>query len=207
MSEPSLHPRQERSRRTRRKLLEAAAAEVGQNGIQGVKVADIATRAGVSVGNVYRRFPSKEALFDALEEEILARRDGFWQSFLDRERWAGRSLAELVQAVVDDLVRGHRRHAELLRALATQARPDYEARVPEVGTGPAAALAELILDLWPEEVSHARPRQAIALAFEMAAATVGELTLFRRGGAEGLGLGGEALAKELAHTVMAYLRA
>ncbi len=51
--------------RNRRKLLEAAAIEFSENGLE-VGVAEIAERAGVGRGTVFRHFPSKEHLIAAI---------------------------------------------------------------------------------------------------------------------------------------------
>jgi AcrR family transcriptional regulator len=51
--------------RNRRRILDAAAAVFAERGL-GVTMDDIAHRAGVGVGTVYRRFPDKEELIDAL---------------------------------------------------------------------------------------------------------------------------------------------
>lgn len=49
-------------------MLEAAREALAEHGLDA-QVDDIATRAGVGVGTVYRHFPTKEALFDALSGE------------------------------------------------------------------------------------------------------------------------------------------
>lgn len=51
--------------RNRRRILDAAAAVFAERGL-GVTMDDIAHRAGVGVGTIYRRFPDKEELIDAL---------------------------------------------------------------------------------------------------------------------------------------------
>jgi AcrR family transcriptional regulator len=53
--------------RNRRRILEAAARVFAQRGL-GVTLDDIAHETGVGVGTVYRRFPDKEQLIDALFE-------------------------------------------------------------------------------------------------------------------------------------------
>src|ERR1700730_17223175 len=51
--------------RNHRKLLEAAALEFRENGLETC-VADIATRAGVGRGTLFRHFPTKEHLIVAI---------------------------------------------------------------------------------------------------------------------------------------------
>jgi len=55
-------PRQERSRTTRRRLIEAALDSFGERGWHGVTVAGIAERAGVSRGAAQHHFPAREDL-------------------------------------------------------------------------------------------------------------------------------------------------
>jgi AcrR family transcriptional regulator len=55
---------------TRSQILAAAEAEFGQSGFHAASVADIARRAEVAHGTVYRHFPSKEALFADVVREI-----------------------------------------------------------------------------------------------------------------------------------------
>ena len=58
-------PRQERSRTTRRRLIEAALDSFGERGWHGVTVAGIAERAGVSRGAAQHHFPAREDLVAA----------------------------------------------------------------------------------------------------------------------------------------------
>ncbi|MQA03205.1 MAG: TetR family transcriptional regulator [Streptosporangiales bacterium] len=53
------------ARRNRLKVLEAAQQAFADAGV-GVPLDDIARRAGVGAGTVYRHFPTKEALFEAV---------------------------------------------------------------------------------------------------------------------------------------------
>jgi AcrR family transcriptional regulator len=56
--------------RNRRRILEAAAEAFAERGL-AVSMDEIAARAEVGVGTVYRRFPDKELLIEALLEERL----------------------------------------------------------------------------------------------------------------------------------------
>jgi AcrR family transcriptional regulator len=56
--------------RNREKILDAAATVFAERGLEA-SLDDIAHRAGVGVGTLYRRFPDKDALVDALFENAV----------------------------------------------------------------------------------------------------------------------------------------
>lgn len=56
--------------RNRQAILRAAAEVIGERGLEA-SLDDVARRAGVGIGTVYRRFPCKEALTEALFAERL----------------------------------------------------------------------------------------------------------------------------------------
>ncbi len=59
--------------RTRKRLLDAAAAEVARHGVAGTSINAIAAAAGLKTGSVYFHFESKDQLVEAmLEEGLLA---------------------------------------------------------------------------------------------------------------------------------------
>jgi AcrR family transcriptional regulator len=59
------------ARRNREKVLAAARAVFAEQGIDA-QMDDVARRADVGVGTVYRHFPTKEALLTALSDELFA---------------------------------------------------------------------------------------------------------------------------------------
>lgn len=63
-------PRQERSRLTRGRLLDAAVASLSEVGWAGTTVAVVAARAGVSRGASQHHFATREALFTATVDHI-----------------------------------------------------------------------------------------------------------------------------------------
>ncbi|HEY3087645.1 MAG TPA: TetR/AcrR family transcriptional regulator [Jatrophihabitantaceae bacterium] len=67
-------PRQDRSRATRQRLLEAAVDCLAELGWTRATVAVVAERAGVSRGAAQHHFPTREALFTAALEYMAAER-------------------------------------------------------------------------------------------------------------------------------------
>ncbi|WP_410654977.1 TetR/AcrR family transcriptional regulator [Amycolatopsis sp. lyj-112] len=63
-------PQQERSRTTRRRLVEAAVETIGELGWNGTTVSVIAERAGVSRGAAQHHFPTREDLVAAAVEHV-----------------------------------------------------------------------------------------------------------------------------------------
>ena len=59
-------------RRNRARILEAARTCFAESGLEA-QVDEIARRAGVGVGTVYRHFPTKEALYEALAADHFLR--------------------------------------------------------------------------------------------------------------------------------------
>ena len=64
--------RQQRSRETLDRLLDAAEAVLAEEGLEAATVPRIADRAGMSVGAVYRRFPDKDAVLRAVYGRFFA---------------------------------------------------------------------------------------------------------------------------------------
>ena len=65
-------PQQGRSRETVERILAAAEHDIGRLGLAAAGTRGIAARAGLSVGALYRFFPDKEAIADALARRYLA---------------------------------------------------------------------------------------------------------------------------------------
>jgi AcrR family transcriptional regulator len=70
MPQDTERPLRRDAERNRQRILEAAGEVFAKRGL-GATMDDIADRAGVGVGTVYRRFPDKDLLIDALFEERI----------------------------------------------------------------------------------------------------------------------------------------
>jgi AcrR family transcriptional regulator len=84
-------PRAQRAdaRRNRRKVLDAARKAFAEDGLD-VRVEKVARRAGVGVGTVYRHFPTKEDLLQALADDRFAGlADAARRAVEDPDAWHG----------------------------------------------------------------------------------------------------------------------
>ena len=79
---PPDRPLRRDAERNRRRILEVAREAFADDGL-AVTLDEIARRAGVGVGTVYRRFPDKEQLIDALFEERVAFLEAATQAHAD----------------------------------------------------------------------------------------------------------------------------
>lgn len=61
-------------------ILEAAEKVFAEKGFAGATMADVAREAGISAGAIYRYFPSKEALIEALSREQRERNEAIAES-------------------------------------------------------------------------------------------------------------------------------
>jgi AcrR family transcriptional regulator len=87
------------ARRNRDALLAAAAAQFAELGVDA-SLEDIARRAGVGIGTLYRHFPSREALIaDVYRREVDLLCDGVDQLLATRP--ADEALAEWMRRFVD----------------------------------------------------------------------------------------------------------
>jgi AcrR family transcriptional regulator len=162
------------AQRNRERILEAAREVFAQRGI-GATLDDIAVRAGVGVGTVYRRYPNKDALLDelcedwiddlaAFAEEALSSRDP-WKAFIsffervEEASAANRALEHLIVGSPrgpERVARARDRLAEPIEALVERAkaqgklRADFDATDVAVLHAMVAAAFRETSELSPE---------------------------------------------------------
>ncbi|WAL63728.1 helix-turn-helix domain containing protein [Amycolatopsis cynarae] len=83
------------ARRNMQRLVDAARAAIAEVGVD-VTAHEIARRAGVGIGTFYRRLPSREALLEAVLDDLLAEMTGLAdRAMTEPDPWRGfRTFAE-----------------------------------------------------------------------------------------------------------------
>ncbi len=152
-------PKQDRSRATRQRLLEAAVACLAEHGWAGSTVAVVAERAGVSRGAAQHHFPTREDLFTAAveyvsEERSLALRALFPDGPADRRA---------VVAALVDLYTGPLFRAALHLWVAASDEEQLRARVTELEARVGRETHRIAVDLLGADESRpasAKPSRA-----------------------------------------------
>jgi AcrR family transcriptional regulator len=85
----AVRPQRADARRNRERIMKAASAVFAAKGVEA-QMDDVARRAKVGVGTVYRHFPTKEALLEALVRDRFEEIAGYALEALEREdAWEG----------------------------------------------------------------------------------------------------------------------
>jgi AcrR family transcriptional regulator len=122
------------------RILGAAREVFGESGADA-SMEQIAARAGVGIGTVYRRFASKEALIDELMQLALEEIMAAAERALDRTD--GRGLEELLRALGQSFA-DHARYASLLLQRSADATATQRIRAAITELTVRAAAADLV---------------------------------------------------------------
>ncbi|MEV0096229.1 helix-turn-helix domain-containing protein [Streptomyces sp. NPDC050738] len=176
------------ARRNYDRLLEVAAVAFAERGADA-SLDDIAKRAGVGSGTLYRHFPSRRDLLEAVYLESIDELTDRALEFIASERPAGDLLAEWLQLLAEQMIR-----LSGLKTLLGEAMTDGTSPVISVCSGRLKDAASDLLaaaqkagavraDLEPTELL--RLTHAVATATELGAGTpqqIGRyLTLIQEG--------------------------
>jgi AcrR family transcriptional regulator len=95
----AMPPKRADARRNYDLLLSAAAAAFAEHGADDVSLEEIARRAGVGIGTLYRHFPARQALLEAVYKDQVDGLDVLAGKLLAAES-PGEALAEWMRAFV-----------------------------------------------------------------------------------------------------------
>jgi len=178
MPHAPLPAKQERSRKSLERLLDAAEEVLKAHGLDGATVPRIAAKAGLSPGAIYRRFPDKDALMRAVVVRYHTRVAEKSRENLGRaELWKGTSLRQKAYMVILSTIATHKAHAGLLRPLyqIAQRHPDstFRRRSFLLEMGNFKQVVKLFLE-HRDEIHHPNPELAITLGLLLVAFTMRE---------------------------------
>jgi AcrR family transcriptional regulator len=167
MTDVLREPRQDRSRATRQRLLEAAIECLAEVGWSGSTVAVVAERAGVSRGAAQHHFPTREDLFTSAVEYVASERLEVLRSrALDLPTGPDRTRA--VVAVVEVMYTGPLFRAAIHLWVAASSDERLRERVVGLESQVGRETHRAALELLGVDESQAGVREAVQATLDMA---------------------------------------
>ncbi|WP_405735422.1 TetR/AcrR family transcriptional regulator [Streptomyces sp. NBC_00028] len=159
-------PKQDRSRATRQRLLEAAVACLAEHGWAGSTVSVVAERAGVSRGAAQHHFPTREDLFTAAVEYVAEERSEAIRDLFPQGAAAGDRRA-VVSALVD-LYTGPLFRAALHLWVAASNEEQLRPQVTELEARVGRETHRIAVDLLDADESRPGVRETVQGLLDMA---------------------------------------
>ncbi|MEU3308731.1 TetR/AcrR family transcriptional regulator [Nocardiopsis sp. NPDC006832] len=164
---PDRGPRQERSRLTRARLMDAAVACLAERGVPGATVSAVAERAGVSRGAAQHHFPTREELLlAALRHMVDSRGADLRRRAASVQAGPGRTEA-VVQMVVDAFS-GPDFDAALQLWAAAAGEPALSAQLIPLEEQVGRELHHAVVDLLDADESLPGTREAVQATLDLA---------------------------------------
>ncbi len=166
-------PQQDRSARTRAKLLDATEELLAKEGIAGVTIVKVTKLAQSSNGSFYHYFQDKQALLYAVVERRAIEVSVTVTQGLDPELWADVPVIDILEGYVRFALKGGKRTSGLLEAQQVLAREDANIAERWDKTNKETRRAIMaILEPKLDQVGHPKPKEALHLMFETLRAMV-----------------------------------
>ena len=203
-----VRPRQERSRRTLRRMGLAVEELLAEKPFAEIGVAEVARRAGVTTGAFYARFAGKDALLDWFDEHYFEPSRRAIEREMDPEKWKDSSLRETLEGVIRLYVRFLRKHRHLLRPVVLENRAH-----PGSSTGARSRPVNLesyrrfvaLLEERRAEIPRGDLEEAASFALTVLYATSHELILFPETGLHATSQAEERFISESTDLLYCYL--
>jgi AcrR family transcriptional regulator len=197
--------RQARSQRNVERLLDAAEELIADKGFDDVTVAEIAARAGLSVGAVYSRFRDKRTLLRCLLDRFTDEAHLTTDATFDPDLWRDASIEEIVNEIILFLVEIHReRRGAVLLLLSGGGGSDAGERKHQLVTHIGECLLVLLLAR-AERIAHPEPEAAVAFGLRFVLAAIEQAILFDDFAGYGIPTSDDKLAGELSRAFLNYL--
>jgi AcrR family transcriptional regulator len=207
-SEPGIRPpQQRRSRESLERVLKAGERVLTEKGYEGFTIAEVSRKAKVSVGSVYGRFDSKEALIRAIHLRLMERLTGPEEEVAAAPDDPGLDLAAVVARGVHALADSMDRERTLLRVFMVRGAVDPSIARPGSESSQATGRAfETAVLAHRGEIGHDDPELAADIAFRMVYDVLARQVMHGPTFESDRPVAWDELVGELIAAVLAYLR-
>jgi AcrR family transcriptional regulator len=192
-------PRQDRSRATFERLLDAAQELLERDGVDGISMAAVVRRAGSSIGALYTRVPDKATLVRAVQLRLVERQLGAVQELAEADLQGDTPLEEIIGRLLTMVTTSILADTGLLRAIVVQGMRDRVMRERvSIGLESLTRLLADVLRHHPNEHAHRDPELAADMVVRTVSGVLQQVVLLQRPF-------DERLAGELRTLVLRYL--
>jgi AcrR family transcriptional regulator len=201
-------PLQRRSQESLERVLEAGAKLLVEVGYEGFTLQEVSRRSGVSIGSIYARAPSKEALILAIYDQEMGRVSEANARLQATAQLDGLKGRELIVALVELMARSMIAHAGILRVFMHRAMVDPEIwrRGSERSRALSQAFETALLE-HKSQFSHPNPELAIDIAFRLVYNTLARRITHGPEFESARAVSDEELVRELGEAAADYLLA
>ncbi len=176
MSDQVHPPKQQRSRETLARLLEATIDTLDKHGLAGATIPRIAQAANAAPASIYRRFRDKESLFRAAIIDALERSNATNAASVP-PLLTGRTLEWVAGVLARSVIAQYRVRPNLMRAMIRFTENDddeaFKARAMSLVAASAGLIVDTIVEQFRDEIAHPDPRRAVTFA-SLAIANIAE---------------------------------
>jgi AcrR family transcriptional regulator len=199
-------PKQKRSEKTHAAIIAAARELVMEGGAKSLTITDVAARAGLTTGALYARFRNKEAMMEALYQDIVETDRKIWGEHTAEmdKRQAG--PIETVREAIRLTVRSIREHGALFRVLSVDIMESAELRQLALDTlEEAIKITQADLLKRREDFLHPDPELAAIMLTALLQGAVDWILLFNESPSNLVNISDEVLVEELTRATLGYL--
>lgn len=187
-------------------MLAAARQLMAETGGIDFTLTDVSKAGKVSIGSIYCRFDSKDALLHAVQVRVLEEVDAEQFALIDQADAKARGLGDLVYQLVEGMAENFRANAPLMRPLMLMA--SHDETVAATGKRSYAKVADRVREVllkYDAEILQDDPRRAVDSAYRVLYASIARYLGF--GSSVGAAWEGDwkVLKEDLAAMIAAFL--
>lgn len=151
--------------------MDAAEALILEKGTDATSIADIAKRAGSSVGAVYHHFKDKTALYYALFHRMTETYEALNKRAADPALWEGATIADLFRGYLEIVLSSARENGAAKAAVSAVIAdfPELAAHYSEIQGNTRKALFALVMER-RDEIGHPDTEAAAGFAIDQLSA-------------------------------------
>lgn len=198
-------PQQRRSQESLERVLQAGFELLRERGFEGFTLQEVSQRANVSIGSIYARVPSREALIQAVYERAMLWTEEQAEPLEQAAHRPG-TTREQVEAIATEAASQVLTHGDVLRVFMRQA--PLDPWIMERAAVKSQATSEVFIRAILEhrdEIQHEDPELAADIAWRLVYNTTARRITHGPTFESVRAIGDEQLARELARAVADYL--